>query len=206
MRFFKLGPRIPDRRGLWFDSIEDDIPAERYFLGEVVPREPVVFKRERGSLARDLMGGTYITNKFVSQAFVDALESNGITGWSTYPVRLFDKSNQELPGYYGLVVTGRSGPLDESRSRVVEHRREDGSIVVRSDGSTVERRYGWFIDPATWDGTEFFVVRKTKAVCVTVAAKEKLEGVGLTGLEWMPNEDMVAGDVPHEESGGLPRS
>lgn len=200
MQFFKLSPRS-ERRALWFDAIED-IPAYRYFLGEEVPSEPVVFKRQTGSLARDLMGGTALGNKFVSQAFVDALESNGITGWSIYPVRLFGKADHELPGYYGLAVTGRSGPADESRSRVVGHRRADGSLVVRSDGSTVKRRYGWFIDPETWDGMDLFVVGTTRAICVTVAAKEKLEAAGLTGLAWTANEDMFAGDMPREDSGG----
>ena len=205
MQFFELStskwtPPL-DRRALWFDAIED-IPAYRYFLGEVVPREPVVFKRQEGSLARDLMGGTAITNNLVSQAFIDALESNGITGWSTYPVRLFGKADQELPGYYGLAVTGRSGPADKSRSRVVRHRRADGSLVVRSDGSIVKRRYGWFIDPETWDGMDLFVVGTTRAICVTVAAKEKLEAAGLTGLAWTANEEMFAGDVPREDSGG----
>ena len=191
MRFFILA-RPMKQRDLWFQAVED-IPAERYFRGEEVPHGPVVFRRQTGSLPLDLMGGTYFTNNSVSQAFVEVLKSNGLTGWSTYPVRLFGKDDQELQGYHGLAVTGRSGPLDKSKCRVVKRLREDGTEIVRDDGSVSRERIGWFIEAESWDGRDFFVPERTRGICLTARAKEKLEAARLKGLKWIPNEETGAG-------------
>ena len=139
------------------------------------------------------MGGNYYVDHFVSQVFVDVLESNGITGQFTYPVRLFGKDDRELPGYYRLAVTGRSGPLGKSKCRVVRRLRADGTEIVRDDGSVSHVRIGWFIDPESWDGRDFFVPEKTHGICLTARANEKLEAARLKGLKWTPTEETGAG-------------
>ena len=45
------------------------------------------------------------------------------SGWKTYPITLLDKANNEIKGYNGFSVTGSCGPIDYSKSKIVEKRR-----------------------------------------------------------------------------------
>jgi hypothetical protein len=46
------------------------------------------------------------------------LEENQFTGWKIYPIKLFDKKENEVEGYHGLSVTGICGP--QSYNEIIE--------------------------------------------------------------------------------------
>ncbi len=83
----------------------------------------------------------------VQESIVALWTSAGVTGWRTYPVEIQNRFEGEVTGYRGLAVIGRCGPIDRSRSQVVE----------RLDGGRYERRVGLHWDPATCDGSDIFM-------------------------------------------------
>ena len=89
----------------------DDVGLLR---GEVVPDEPVVFRRHLGNVPRDLVMGASVSLLLISEHVRSILAGGSFTGWATYPVRLLDRRGDEVAGYHGLAVTGRSKQVDRA--------------------------------------------------------------------------------------------
>jgi hypothetical protein len=69
----------------------------------------------------------------------------GLTGWGTFPVEIREKRNRVAIGYFGLVVTGRSGP---------PLLRRDSLVAADYPGGTFLEHKGLFFDSASWDGSD----------------------------------------------------
>lgn len=148
--------------------------------GEVLVEQPVEFRWESGRTPLDLLGTTYAALLIASERFVTVLEKEGFTGWTTYPVFLHQKNGQILPGYSGLSVTGRAGPIDPTRSRVEQlPPAVPGAEIVFAE-------VGMYFDPKTWDGSDFFIPQGTAAVCVTERVRAVLQKERLTNLHFDP--------------------
>lgn len=52
----------------------------------------------------------------VHQRVIDVLASVGATCWTTYPVEVRNQERRVVTGFFGLAISGRSGPIDVSRS------------------------------------------------------------------------------------------
>lgn len=116
---------------------------------EATTRDPVRVTWAMGSAAPgDVIWTTSAHPLIVSARVVELLRSQQLTGWSTYPVRVFDKAGHERDGFAGLAVTGRCGPIDLSKSTVE---------VRQYPGGHFPEFHGHFFDPATWDGSDFCV-------------------------------------------------
>lgn len=143
--------------------------------GEVVPSQPV--------RARWIMGGREpvdviwtgdVAPVLISDRLQGILRERGFSGWSTYAVELHGKSGEVIPGYSGLVVHGRCGPIDETKS--VE--------VPRDRPSKLKLLKGLYFDPATWDGSDFYMPEgKSCWVFVTEEVKESFEKAKIKNVE-----------------------
>lgn len=182
-RIYDLGYAF-SRGALHFEAVGGIEDPDKLLRGELRPRHPIEFQPESGSKARDLIGETYATLQFVSEAFINALLEERVTGWGTYPVRLYDKAGLELPGYHGLAVTGRAGPIDHSKSRI----ELDPPAVPTGHPTYVER--GIYFDHETWDGSDVFIPEGTRAVCVVERVKRALEKRKLTNLHFTPLSEL----------------
>jgi hypothetical protein len=100
----------------------------------------------------------------------DLLRAGGFSGWQPYPCEVIDKAGIRLGGYSGLAVRGRCGPIDNSRSI------EFDKIMP---GGTFKWWRGLFFDPATWDGSDFFMPTEGRSglIFVTEPVKKALERV-----------------------------
>ena len=78
-------------------------PLLSYFMASSIPPEPVTFDL-KGRRSRDVV--TYGFNYFISSKVVRLLESERISGWSTYPVGIVNKKRPDVT-FRGLSVTGR---------------------------------------------------------------------------------------------------
>lgn len=95
----------------------------------------------------------------VSARVLQILREHGFTGWSTYPVTVFDKQGSALEGYAGLAITGRCGPVDIARS----------SIVLREyPGGWFPMFLGRFFDLDSWDSSDLFMERADERGDVTL--------------------------------------
>jgi hypothetical protein len=148
-RAFKISDPLADRpyRGRidtelrWNDEFS-------FLRAESMPDRPLPIRHAMGeAVPRDFIWTTMATPVVVSQRFIDILLDNRFTGWSTYAVEVYSKAGDLLPGYYGLSITGRCGPIEYEKSQV---------IYEDMPGGRVPRYKGLYFDPDGWDGSHFF--------------------------------------------------
>jgi len=75
---------------------------------------PVVFegKKSCGKRLRDFLNTGYGDYFFlIADRVRDVFEANGLTGWKTYPVEVYDKKGAPVPGYHGISILGKCGPI-----------------------------------------------------------------------------------------------
>ena len=120
-----------------------------FIRGEVVPEEAVAVTHAMGeAIPQDVIWTTSVAFLVVSQRFIDILLDNRFTGWSTYPVEVYSKAGELLPGYFGFSVGGRCGPIEYEKSQV---------IYEDMPGGRVPSYKGLYFDPDSWDGSDFFM-------------------------------------------------
>ncbi len=154
------------------------IPADELARGAVAPEQPVPFKVSEGSVLADLVGTTMVTPYVVSPSFVRCLSDNGFTGWSSFPVRISGRLGEEMAGYRGLSVTGRSGPIDDGLSERVM---ADPPIP---GGRAMPHLKGMCPEADSWDGSDLFLPEGTVALCVTSRVREALLAAGIVGARF----------------------
>ena len=115
--------------------------------GELRIDAPLLVHRYGGSEFLDFIWTDCIPVALISGRAEEILRSEGITGWSTYPVELDVGGAPVRPQYAGLSVTGRAGEIEYQRSEVV---------LTEFPGGTVPVYRGWYFDSATWDGSDLF--------------------------------------------------
>jgi len=119
--------------------------------------EPLEFNVMIGRKPMDLVTTSLVVLYLVSDRIIQAFTDVGITGWSTYPVMLWDKRGNEIPGYHGLTVTGRSGPIDDSRS--VRMLRDPATDPTVDAGAPYWAWVGLFFKEESWDGSDIFIAK-----------------------------------------------
>lgn len=158
-------------------SEEDHDDCFRVLRAEKTPSRPVEVRYAMGrSKPSDFVYTTSAYPTLISDRVLGILKGEGFTGWQTYPIRLFGKDGARIPGYHGLAVHGRCGPIDESRSVKL------GKIYP---GGAFPEWYGLFFDPATWDGSDLFMTASEKAwVIVVEAVKRAFEKAKVTNVKF----------------------
>src|SRR5438552_6317646 len=128
------------------DSKTDTFALTR---GEVETRAPIqVSWYMGGSMPSDFVwtgnGGALVVHRRV----VQLLRDHGFTGWRSYVVSVIDKGGDYHPEYGGLVILGRCGPADLSRSVVVLSQSRSEYQV----GSRFPQFLGYYFPEDSWDG------------------------------------------------------
>jgi hypothetical protein len=104
------------------------------------------------------------------------LESNNLTGWKTFVVKVLDKQGQEIQGYYGLSITGRCGKIDYSKSEIIEKR-------LVPNGPLGKYYKGLHIGLDKWDGSDFFIPEKYLGTIITSKTADILKKSQLTNIK-----------------------
>jgi hypothetical protein len=141
---------------------------------------PVQFKQESGKKMCDVLDTGSASFYLISDLMKKILEENNLTGWTTYRIKLYDKHNNELLGYCGFSVLGKCGPINYSKSPIIEKR-------LVPNGPICKFYKGLYIDLDTWDGSDFFIPENRRGIIVTKKAadilrKSKLSNVLLRNL------------------------
>jgi hypothetical protein len=146
---------------------------------EVHPAHPVPIEWEMGAAEPGgVIWTTHVAPIIISESVVNLLRTEGFTGWSLYPVSVRNKQGQSVPGYSGLAVTGRCGNIDRSMSVQVPRIFPGGVFPVLK---------GLFFDPASWDGSDFFMPAKRSGyVLVVEAVKKTLERAKVRNVKFEP--------------------
>ena len=151
--------------------------STKLLLGEWTPESPMAVHWRHGSpdpggVARGTSLGLY----YLSQEVQSRLSSDAITGWSTYPIELYDKHGARVPGYAGMSVLGRCGELDLSRGRL-------GQPTNRKFAKHV----GLHFDEASWDKSDIFCPQGSCQVIVRKRVRDlfvrhSIDGIRFVGL------------------------
>ena len=116
---------------------------------EVSPTGPVVARWGMGRKEpSDIVWTTHAIPIVISERVVDLLRQHEFVGWSTYDVELYSKTGDLIPGYFGLSVSGRCGPIDNSRSIEFEE---------QMPARMATRWRGLFFEENAWDGSDLFM-------------------------------------------------
>ena len=142
---------------------------------------PVIFREDRdsGKRFRDVLdnrGGEMLISDRLKQLLFD----NNITGWKSYPIRMYDKRGNEVYGYSGFSVTGRCG----------------GTLEYRTDKVCYANGYRFFeglsFDIAQWDGSDIFMVNGNRSIIITklvykLFKENKIDAIEMFALPQKPH-------------------
>lgn len=155
------------------------VDGKALFLGSTQSTEPVTFAAMEGSIAYDWIGTTFGT-PLVSERFVAILQKHRFTGWDTYQVRVSTETGARIQGFHGLRVKARCGPVDKSKSALVE------VPPAVPTGKSRQALRGLYFDLHSWDGSHLFVPSNTRHLIVVESVKEALEEASITNIEFDP--------------------
>ncbi len=129
-----------------FGDHEDAFELSR---GEKDPPHPVRITWSMGAaIPGDVIWTTSAHPLILSARVIDLFAQHGITGWSTYPVRVTTKEGDDAGRFFGLAVTGRCGVIDLSKSRIE---------LQQKPGGYYPYFRGQYFDPESWDGSDLCV-------------------------------------------------
>src|ERR1043166_1022728 len=124
---FSLGEPFATRpfRG----SLREDTPRlDHYSLasGRLVPSRPVRIVPYGGRQLGDFIWTDAAVIRLVSHRVLRVFRDSHITGWSTFPVEVYDRDTVRIEGFEGFSVTGRCGRIDPALSTPVQKQMPGG--------------------------------------------------------------------------------
>jgi len=134
---------------------------------------PVIFKQEYGNKLRDMLDTGLVGLFLISDRMKTILEENNLTGWKTFPIKIYDENGDEITGYHGFSIIGRSGPINYEKSEIIEKR-------LVPTGPISKYYKGIFIDK--WDEMDFFSPDKKYRTFITKKAADILKKSKLTNI------------------------
>lgn len=158
---YRLRSRLPG------DTVAESVNVQLVSRGKSWLQEPLQFDAAQGTEASDFLWTQLLDPVCVSERVVHILRENKVSGWSLYPVEVFDKDGDLLPNYHGIAVTGTECEANYGRS----------AVVTKPPPTPYGRSYdvyqGLFFNEEDWDGSDMFWVGGVRVVVEKV--KELLE-------------------------------
>ena len=161
--------------------------------GRFRPTRPLAMRHNVGGPLRDVVITGWAVPNVVSQAFVDALKSVGSTGWSLFPVTVYDKNGRRVSGFHGFQVLGECGPIDWRRSEVVP---------VTLPGGVFPRLKGMYFVDGTWDGSDIFGPTDKGFTFMTDQAASALTRSKISNMDLEAVEDVITDIWPGDMQPG----
>ena len=169
---FRLRSRLPEA------AKTDGVDIRSISQGKARIQCPVQFDATQGTEATDILWTQLVTPVCISDKVVSLLNVSNVSGWSTYPVEVFDTEGILQPKYHGLAVTGAACEADYSRSTVVE------KLSPAPRGKSYEVFRGLYFDEDQWDGSDMFWVGGLRVVVARV--KALFEDAGIENVKFVP--------------------
>lgn len=167
--------------GAFRGAPEDGVIADPFaLLGNVEkPTRPIRFDYHcsGGESVCDVIWTGFVAVVLLSDPLVDVLRGEAFSGWTTYPAEVYDKRSKKLPKYHGLAVTGRAGPIDNTRSERVWR----GPYFP--GGPKVEQYVGLYFQYDRWDGSDIFLPEGSGWIVVTERVKDVLDSLDIPNIK-----------------------
>ncbi len=108
----------------------------------------------------------------ISERVYVLLKENNITGWKGIPAVIH--KHEDLK-YYLLTITGRCGPIDKSKTTII-----DSTTLI--PGQTAKAYQGLFFSENSWDKSDMFVSEYMNFTFITEKVKVLLEKNKVTNI------------------------
>lgn len=142
-------------------------------------RFPVIYRHLDGRELRDILEFRSVNPPgLISERMKQLLEEEGITGWETYPVVIYDRKGNEINGYHGFSVTGRGGCRLE-----LPHPKEETYYYAKPEYNI------W--DSTQWDGTDIFRIKGYNCGFCTQKVKDVLTKNHIKSPKFDPIEEII---------------
>lgn len=125
--------------------------------------------QKSGSRWNDVLSSDKPSLYLISDNLKELLSKNNITGWKSFPIVFDDCHFNRVYGYSGLSITGKSGFLSVSNSK-----------IIRSENKLDDIYEGYEI--VDWDKSDFFIPKHMKTVHMSERAYQLLNESSITGL------------------------
>lgn len=154
-----------------------NIPSSEYNESKILrnqglPTKQIIYSPCLGKKFFDFNMVTAGLN-LISERVYRLLMENDITGWNGIPAVIY--KHEELK-YYLLTITGRCGPIDKSKTLVV-----DSTTLI--SGQTVKAYQGLYFSEDSWDKSDMFVSEYVNHTFITEKVKTILEKNKVTNIE-----------------------
>lgn len=137
---------------------------------------PIIFKQEYGKKLLDVLGTGWANLYLISDRMKDVLEENKLTGWKTFPITVYDKKKNEILGYHGFSVTGRCGPIDDTKAKII-----DKQLIV--NGPILKAYKGLYVGLDKWDSSDFFIPENSRSFIINKKTAEILRDKKMTNIQ-----------------------
>jgi hypothetical protein len=172
-------------RYLRLSNRQDRLSIDKEILvshGDLQPPKPLVMKGYMGGQITDILwSGSILV--CVSQKVIDILLDNRFSGWSTFPVEVYDRRNNYLPGYYGFAIPSFVGDQELKRSEIIT--KPPNGV----GGETYTVYKGVYFDESKWDGSDFFRITEG-FIAVTKRVKDAFTKDKIKNIEFTPLPDV----------------
>lgn len=138
---------------------------------------PLVFKYYSGKKLKDILDTGTISLYLISDNLKRILEKHKLTGWETYPVKIYDKNDVEIKGYHGFSITGRCGSINYDKSEILEK----NSVP---NGPISKYYKGIYIGLDEWDNADFFISKGAFNTIMTKKAADILKEHKISNIKF----------------------
>jgi hypothetical protein len=155
--------------------------ARSVMRGERLPDDTVTFEENIGEIAFDIVCGGFAGLDLWSERAMEAARANRITGLRSYRVEIRRDDGSVLTNYEGLAVTGRCGPIDDSRGAIEQR-------ILVAGAPPYRYHVGLFVEQDSWDGSDLFVPPNLDLILCTSRLKTVFEEACITNVAFTPIE------------------
>ena len=156
------------------DGVDDEYNLIRGEYGTI--HFPVIFTQARGKKILDILDTGWPNLCLVSDKLKTILEEKELTGWKTFPIKLYDKKKNEIFGYHGFSVTGRCGPIDHTKAEIVDRQRIPTGPVFKAYN-------GLYVGLDKWDGSDFFIPEHSIYLIISKKTSDILKDNNITNTQ-----------------------
>ena len=179
---YELSDPLSDRFFRGKVQFPASVDRHKLLRGELQPADDLTVASAEGRILRDVIWTDNVSIVLISDRVVHLFRSHHFSGWSTYQVRVHAKGVQQ--NYFGLIVTGRCGPLDRTRGEWV-HKDDVPGRFLR----------GVFFDEQSWDGADFFLPQGTAFIFITERVRDLLVREGVENIRCERLSDVLTPEL-----------
>lgn len=182
-RFYELDDPLTNRplritvRG-YSDWVNSDF-AWKLFRGQDSPQQPIKLGGYMGGQITDFLWSDLVHMVCISERVVEILGEKEVTGWSIYPVEVYGRKGEPLPGYHGFAVTGSECRRDRNRSQIFTRQAVPG-------GEPFDVYKGLYFQEEDWDRSDIFWVKSYGGIVVTEKVYQLLKRAKFTNVKLTP--------------------